>query len=156
MLNGLLDKAQTELGDTRHSESNAAHNFVMLRQSLEDQFAQLNKGLEKAKANEASLEAEKSSTALEVSQASSRSSCAQVAFDHVASVTAFGEELTAVADETQAARQERVLCCTRSARLAHFRNHDVSSEARSLSHWSQVSSRSCRRRPRLKRARRRS
>ena len=30
----LLDKAQTELDDNRHAESNAAHNFSMLQQSL--------------------------------------------------------------------------------------------------------------------------
>ena len=41
-----------------------------------------------------SLEAgeEKSSTAVEVSQASSESSCAQVAFGHVVSVKVFAEE----------------------------------------------------------------
>ena len=30
VLSGLLDKAQTELDDTRHAESNAAHIFSML------------------------------------------------------------------------------------------------------------------------------
>eukprot|EP00450_Noctiluca_scintillans_P037561 CAMPEP_0194549592 /NCGR_PEP_ID=MMETSP0253-20130528/95285_1 /TAXON_ID=2966 /ORGANISM="Noctiluca scintillans" /LENGTH=308 /DNA_ID=CAMNT_0039397023 /DNA_START=76 /DNA_END=1000 /DNA_ORIENTATION=- len=49
VLNDLLDKAQIELDDTRHTESHAAHNFAMLKQSLEDQLAQLNKALEKAK-----------------------------------------------------------------------------------------------------------
>ena len=42
----LLDKAQTELDDNRHAESNTAHNFSMLQQSLEDKLAQLN-GLER-------------------------------------------------------------------------------------------------------------
>merc|ERR1719414_2422993 len=49
VLNDLLDKSQTELDDTRHAESNAAHNFAMLKQSLEDQLAQDNKALEKGK-----------------------------------------------------------------------------------------------------------
>ena len=31
VLSGLLDKAQTEFDDTRHAESNAAHNFSMLQ-----------------------------------------------------------------------------------------------------------------------------
>ena len=43
VLSDFLDKAQTELDDTRHAESNVAHNFSMLQQSLEDQLAQLNR-----------------------------------------------------------------------------------------------------------------
>ena len=43
VLSDLLDQAQTELDDTLHAESNAAHNFSMFQQSLEDQFAQLNR-----------------------------------------------------------------------------------------------------------------
>ena len=57
VLNDLLDKAQSELDDTRHAVSNAAHNFATLKQSLEDQLAQDNKALDKAKAE--SLAAEK-------------------------------------------------------------------------------------------------
>ena len=34
VLSDLLDKAQTELDDTCHAESNAAHSFSMLQQSL--------------------------------------------------------------------------------------------------------------------------
>ena len=64
MLNDLLEKAQTELGDTRRCESNAAHNFVMLKQSLEDQLAHLNKDFDKAKANEVEL-----TTSLELGRA---------------------------------------------------------------------------------------
>ena len=63
VLSDLLDKAQTELDDTRHAESNAAHNFSMHQQSLEDQLAQLNRAFTKAKADVAesttSLAAEK-------------------------------------------------------------------------------------------------
>ena len=43
--------AQTELDDTRLDESIAAHNFAVLKQSPEEQLAQLNKALEKAKAD---------------------------------------------------------------------------------------------------------
>jgi len=118
VLNDLLDKAQTELDDTRHAESNAAHNFAMLKQSLEDQLAQLNKDLEKAKADVAEFttsldagkadlaEAEKSLAALVASQAASKSSCVQVASDHEASVKAFAEELKALADATQVLQSE--------------------------------------------------
>ena len=38
VLGDVLNK--TELNDTRHAESNAAHDFTLLNQSLEDQQAQ--------------------------------------------------------------------------------------------------------------------
>lgn len=47
VLNDFLGKTQTDLDDTRHAESNAARNFAVLRQSLQDQLA-LDKSLEKA------------------------------------------------------------------------------------------------------------
>ena len=118
VLNDLLDKAQTELDDTRHAESSAAHNFAMLKQSLEDQLTQNNKALEKAKTDKAEFataleaekadlaEAEKSMAALVASQAVSKNSCAQVASDHEASVTAFAEELKALTDATQVIQSE--------------------------------------------------
>ena len=34
VLSGLLDKAQTEIDDTRRAESNVAHIFSLLQQSL--------------------------------------------------------------------------------------------------------------------------
>ena len=118
VLNDLLEKAQTELDDIRHAESNAAHNFAMLKQSLEDQLAQLNKALEKAKADVAEFttsldagkadlaEAEKSLAALVASQAASKSSCVQVASDHEASVKGFAEELKALEDATHVLQSE--------------------------------------------------
>ena len=48
VLSDLLDKAQTEFDDTRHAESNAAHNFSMLQQSLEDQLAQLSRAFKES------------------------------------------------------------------------------------------------------------
>ena len=45
VLSDLLDKAQPELDDTLHAESNAARNFSMLQQSLEDQLEQLNRAV---------------------------------------------------------------------------------------------------------------
>ena len=43
VLNDLMDSAQTQLDDTRHALSDAAHSFVLLMQSLEDQLTQDNK-----------------------------------------------------------------------------------------------------------------
>ena len=37
------------LDDIRHDKSIATHNFAVLKQFLEDQLAQINKDLEKAK-----------------------------------------------------------------------------------------------------------
>ena len=51
VLNDLLDKAEAQLDETRHADLNAAHNFALLKQSLEDQLAQDSKALEKAKAD---------------------------------------------------------------------------------------------------------
>ena len=51
VLNDLLDKAEAPLDETRHADLNAAHNFALLKQSLEDQLAQDSKALEKAKAD---------------------------------------------------------------------------------------------------------
>ena len=59
----LLKKAQTELDNTHHSEFNAAHDFAILQQSLDDQQTQDNKALEKGKSENtefaAALAAEK-------------------------------------------------------------------------------------------------
>ena len=88
----------------------------MLKQSFEDQLTQLDKDLDKANANEAEF-----TTSLEVGEVDLwRLSCAQVAFDHVASVKAFAEGLKVLVDATQAARQERALCRGRSAHFAHL------------------------------------
>ena len=51
VLNDLLDKAEAQLDEIRHAELNVAHNCPLLKQSLEEQLAQDNKALEKAKAD---------------------------------------------------------------------------------------------------------
>merc|ERR1712136_478448 len=118
VLNNLLDKAQNQLDETLHAESNAAHNFALLKQSLEDQLTQDNKALTKAKADNSEFassleaeradlaEAEKSLAAVLASEAASKNSCAQVAADHEVSVKAFAEELKALADATQVLKSE--------------------------------------------------
>ena len=80
VLKDLLDKAEAQLDEIRHAELNVAHNFALLKQSLEDQLAQDNKALEKAKADRVQyifgcrksadlLEAEKSLVAVQASDA---------------------------------------------------------------------------------------
>ena len=46
-----LYKVEAQLDETRHADLNVAHNFALLKQSLEDQLAQDSKALEKAKAD---------------------------------------------------------------------------------------------------------
>merc|ERR1719386_684523 len=45
VLEDLKEKAEGELSALRKAESNAAHNFAMLKQSLEDQIANDNKNM---------------------------------------------------------------------------------------------------------------
>ena len=118
VLNDLLGKAQSKLDDTRHAESHAAHNFARLKQSLEDQLAQDNKVLEKAKTDNAEFatsleaekpdlaEAEKSLASLEAAQAAAKSNCGRVASDHEASVESFANELKALTEATQFLQSE--------------------------------------------------
>ena len=113
MLTELLDKAQTELDDARFAVTNAAHNFATLKQSIEDQMAQAKTALEKDKAVKSELatalvvekadpaEAQESLASLKTSQASSKSTCGQVASDYELSVKGFAEESEALADATQ-------------------------------------------------------
>ena len=49
VLSDLLDKDQTEFDNTHHAE--ASHNFSMILQSVEDQFAHFKNALKKAKAD---------------------------------------------------------------------------------------------------------
>ena len=99
----LLKKAQTELDDIHYSESNSAHDFAMLKQSLQDQWTQDSQARsEKHRADLA--EADKRLTLLKASQADSKSTCSQVAKDHEISVKAFAEGLKAMADATPASQ----------------------------------------------------
>ena len=66
VLNDLLEKAQSELDDTRHAESSASHNLALLQQPLEDQFEHFNTVFEKADMAEftTSLDAERDELAV--------------------------------------------------------------------------------------------
>merc|ERR1719386_230316 len=56
VLEDLKEKAEGELSALRKAESNAAHNFAMLKQSLEDQMAADTKGLNEEKTSKAAAE----------------------------------------------------------------------------------------------------
>ena len=106
VLNDSWKQVQTELDDTHHSESNAAHDFTMRKHSPEDQRSQDNKRLqEKSENTEFAtvlatetvdlMEAEKRLGSEKVSQAASKSICSQVTTVHETPAMAVAEELKA-------------------------------------------------------------
>jgi hypothetical protein len=109
VLEDLKDKAETELSDTRKAETNAAHNYKMLKTSLEDSIAAETKDLGEEKAAKAAAEELKATsegdlaiTAKDLAEAeealaTAQSTCMTVAADHEATVTARKEELAVIA-----------------------------------------------------------
>ena len=55
----LKEKADTELAELRKAESDAKHNFEMLKQSLSDQLDADNKDLDSEKTDKAAAEEDK-------------------------------------------------------------------------------------------------
>merc|ERR1740121_1900384 len=109
VLEDLKEKAEGQLSDLRKAETNTAHNFEMLKQSLEDQAAADAKDMADEKAAKASA-AENKATAtgdldmtnkdLAASKqqlATARATCVQVAADHESTVAARTEELAVIA-----------------------------------------------------------
>merc|ERR1719265_1279136 len=109
MLEDLKEKAEGQLADLRKAESNAKHNYDMLKQSLTDQMEADTKDMDEEKALKASTEESKAvaegdlaetvkglaedKKALETASAT----CMSVAADHEATVKSRTEELTAIA-----------------------------------------------------------
>merc|ERR1719221_271072 len=109
VLADLKEKAEGQLSDLRKAETNTAHNFAMLKQSLEDQAAADAKDMADEKAAKASA-AENKATAegdLDMTQkdlaaskqqlATARATCVQVAADHESTTAARTEELAVIA-----------------------------------------------------------
>jgi len=109
VLADMKDKAEGELSDLRKAESNTAHNFNMLKQSLEDQISADTKSMEELKAQKSSAEEEKATAEGDLSVASKalaaaqeelatlHSDCLTTAADYEATVTARKEELGVIA-----------------------------------------------------------
>jgi len=109
VLEDLKEKSEEELSELRKAEGNAAHNFAMLKQSLEDQMAADTKDLNEEKASLAAAGEQKAvdegdlattTNELETAKASleeTTNTCAQVGTDHEASVAAYEEELKTMA-----------------------------------------------------------
>ena len=108
-LEDLKEKAEEQLSAVRKAESNAAHNFAMVKQSLEDQSSVDNKDLDaeknsKAAASEshAGAQGDLKTTVADLATAqgalaTAQSTCGQVSADHEATVAARAQELEAIA-----------------------------------------------------------
>jgi len=109
VLADMKDKAEGELGDLRKAESNTAHNFNMLKQSLEDQISADTKSMEELKAKKSSAEEERATAEGDLSITSKdlaaaqaelstlHSDCLTTAADYEATVTSRKEELAVIA-----------------------------------------------------------
>jgi hypothetical protein len=108
-LSGLLDKAKSQLDAARQKETNALHNFQMLKQSLDDQvkfgnkdMGEAKKGLAESGEHKAGAEGdlETTSNALAADSkalADTKQDCMNRAQDYEASTKSRGEELSALA-----------------------------------------------------------
>merc|ERR1719231_702185 len=109
VLEDMKEKAEGELSDLRKAESASKQNFMMLKQSLENQLAADNKefddeksGVAAAKEEKAAAEGDLESTTKELANgesdlANSNMQCMQSAADHEATVAARNEELGVIA-----------------------------------------------------------
>jgi hypothetical protein len=108
-LDDLKEKAEEELGSLRKAENGAKHNYMMLKQSLDDQIAADTKDMDGQKSAKAAAE-ETSATAVGDLEETTKSlanaeenlqttgtTCMTVAADHEATMKGRAEELTAVA-----------------------------------------------------------
>merc|ERR1719498_1413411 len=109
VLEDLKEKAEGELSDARKAESNAKHNYNMMKQSLDDQMAADTKEMNEEKSAKASAEEDKAAAEgdlattikeLKTAQdglATANTDCMTTAADHEATVAARKEELKVIA-----------------------------------------------------------
>merc|ERR1712087_113635 len=110
VLEDLKEKAEEQLSDLRKAETNTAHNYDMLKQSLEDSIKADNHDLAEEKAAKAAAEEAKASAEgdlaatnkdladAEAALAAGNRDCMQVAADHEATVAGRAAELKTIAD----------------------------------------------------------
>merc|ERR1719453_575112 len=109
LLEDLKEKAEGELADARKAESNAKHNYEMMKQSLDDQMAADTKDMNEEKAakeaaeeGKATAEGDLATTVKELENAqadlsTANTDCMTTAADHEATVAARKEELSVIA-----------------------------------------------------------
>jgi len=108
VLEDLKEKAEGQLSDLRKAEKNTAHNFAMLKQSLEDSMAADTKDMEDEKASRSNAEESKATAEgdLDVTKksltesnkelAATHKGCLEVAADHEATIAARADEMKAI------------------------------------------------------------
>jgi len=113
VLEDMKEKAEGELSDLRKAESNAQHNFDMLKTSLTDSIAADTKDKDDQKAFKSECEESKATAegdltatnkdlaAGEKALATAQSTCMKVASDHEATVRSRAEELKVIAEAKQ-------------------------------------------------------
>jgi len=109
VLEDLKEKAEGELSDARKAETNAKHNYLMMKQSLDDQMAADTKDINGEKAAKAASEESKATAegdlavtikdlkSSEGALATANSDCMTTAADHEATTAARTEELKVIA-----------------------------------------------------------
>merc|ERR1740120_4097 len=110
VLEDMKEKAEEQLSDLRKAETNTAHNFDMLKQSLTDSIKADNHDMAEEKAAKAAAEEAKATAEgdlaatnkdladSEAALSNANNNCMQVASDHEATVKGRAEELKAIAD----------------------------------------------------------
>merc|ERR1719498_1006982 len=109
VLEDLKEKAEGELSDARKAESNAKHNYNMMKQSLDDQMGADTKEMNEEKSAKAGAEEDKAASegdlattikelkAAQDGLATANTDCMTTAADHEATVAARKEELKVIA-----------------------------------------------------------
>jgi predicted nucleic acid-binding Zn-ribbon protein len=109
VLEDMKEKAEGQLADLRKAESNANHQYNMLKQSLTDEVEADTKDMDEEKSLKASTEEQKAGAEGDLAETTKElkkdkasleeasTTCMQVAADHEATVKSRTEELTAIA-----------------------------------------------------------
>merc|ERR1719482_2671916 len=139
VLEDLKDKAEAELSDLRKAETNSAHNYDMLKSSLEASIANGEKNLGEEKAAEAAAAEEKAAAEgdlaltvkdlanAEAALATAQLTCMQVAADHEVTLKGRAEELEVLAKakqilaETTAGAEEETYSFLQEATVSRLR-----------------------------------
>jgi len=110
VLENMKEKAEGQLSDLRTAETNAQHNYNMLKQSLEDQSADDKKDMDEEKASKAEAAETKSVAQGDLANtqkdladgertlAAAQNNCIQVSEDHQATVASRKVELQTIAE----------------------------------------------------------
>jgi len=106
-LEGLLDKAESQLSDLRKEEATSKHSYEMMKQSLDDRIANCNKELDDAKSDksesaESKATNEKALEKTEASLASDTQMLSELHHNCMTRATEFEEETSSRADELKA------------------------------------------------------